>query len=77
MRQIVLNVPDRDYALVAKCAFVEDPSVEKLAWIAIRDRCGCDLCESIASLLNLDDRENCANIWSPDIEKIMKGEGVA
>ena len=72
MKQLTLNIPDRDYGIIEKCAFVRDQTVEKYALQATRQSATCDLGESIASHLGFEFSSIYDDVWSPDIDQIIK-----
>jgi len=74
MRQITFTVPDRDYKIVEKYAFLLDLTIEELCWRAARNNCSSELDWRLYRLLGFEDGTDLFEIWSPDVEEIMKGE---
>ena len=69
MKHVTLNIPDRDYAIMEKCACVEGLTVEKLILSATKNRCDCDLELPMGDLFNTKDCRQFEEVWSPDIEE--------
>ena len=76
MKQVILNITDRDYKIVSKCAFVRDRTVEQYALEAMRQSASSDLSERIGFHLGFGDKPSYDDVWSPDVEGIMKGAHV-
>jgi hypothetical protein len=74
MKHVVLNIPDRDYRIIEKYAFVCDLTVEELAWRSLKNSCSSELDWQIGKLMGFDDETDYFEIWSPDVDRIMKGE---
>lgn len=72
MKHITLQIPERDYEIVSKCACAEGISIEQLAWEAVKSYCSCALQEHLGCLAGFGFRGHYDDIWSPIDDEVFE-----